>query len=128
MVIPYSDVRDQITAVLVRVCAFAGIDPTFYDSYDFKVFNKSQTMKSARFNRLYRDARGRLRQMVHDKPRVRGALRKARHQIEPVLLRANRASDSEIVIRSELAARLDAYYGDQPAAIAELLGLPTFKW
>lgn len=127
LVLGYSAMKTP-TAVLTQVCTFAGIDPGFYDGYDFKVFNKSQAVKSAGFNKMYRDVRGRMRQMVHDKPRVRGVLRKARRQIEPVLLRANQATEDEIVMSPELRARLDAYYAGQADDIARLLDLPAFHW
>ena len=123
-----ADLRRDPAAVMTDLCAWIGLDSSFYADYDFRVFNPTQAMKSARLNAAYRSLREALRLRVHDKPRLHRLLRILRRRFEPVLLRLNRGAGQQVQLPATTRSLLDDYYGEEPAALADLLGHEAFSW
>ncbi len=123
----YETLKRDPADVLDEVCLFAGIDPAFYVDYDFRVFNPTQSMKSARLHRSYMEFRVRLGMRVHDNTRIRMVLRFIRRKFEPLYLRLNRGVEEEVVISEPMRALLEDYYSGEAAALACLLGTEHFS-
>jgi hypothetical protein len=122
------DLKHEPSPLMVELCAWTGLAPSFFADYDFRVFNPTQTMKSARLNASYRHIREMLRLRVHDRPRLHRLLRTLRRRFEPALLRLNQRPDEQVHISAATRSLLDAYYRDEPAALASLLGREPFAW
>jgi hypothetical protein len=128
-VLQYEALKRDAAGLLVEVCQFAGIDPSFYHGYKLQVFNAAQNMRSSRLNYAYRHIlRGLRMQVVYDRPRLRAVLRFIRRRVEPLYLRLNRRSDKQPLISEPVRALLEEYYVGEPAALARLLGCTHFSW
>ncbi len=127
-VLNYTDLKTDAAALMAEICRFAGADPSFYQDYGFQIFNPTQTMRSTRLNSIYRQLRESMRMRAHDKPRLHSMLRTMRRRFEPFLLRLNQRPDEPVTISESVRAVLDDFYGDEPAALARLLGQEQFSW
>ena len=120
----YEELAAQPAKVMTDLCDFAGIDPSFYSNYTFKVTNRTEKMRNSGLHRKYRDFRFRLRQWTHDKPIIHNPLRTIRRTIEPLYLRLNTQVDEKIQMSEETRHRLVNYYQCDIEALSELIGKP----
>lgn len=116
--------RDPVNE-LQRLSTFAGIDPDFYHTYDFDMFNRTAAMRSPLLHRIYMKVRYHAGNYVHDKRRIRKLLRRLRLALEPLYHRLNaRAEDREVTLSAAREAWLRSYYREDLAALTELIGRP----
>ena len=107
---------------MTELCNFAGIDADFYNTYAFKVTNRSENMRNSEVHRKYRDLRFRLRQWTHNKPIIHTPLRSIRKAVEPLYLRLNTQPDKKTQMSEETHRRLIDYYKPDIHALRELIG------
>lgn len=120
--------RDPV-ALLEQVCRFADVDSSFYQDYQFSVVNRSLTVKNKGMHNVYSQTRSKVRDRVHQNPRLYSVLTFFwRKMIKPFYLSMNQATDEQVQIPDALRTRLEDYYGDQPSALARLLGEDGFSW
>lgn len=127
----YRDLLADPADVLRRVCDGIGVDPGFYDGYAFDIHNASRRVRWPGIHAAYRSLIWRIKPHVHDKPTVRAALRGLRRSADTILGRTGRgqAKPDPGGILSETDRRtLEAYYDQEPAELARLLGLPGWTW
>ena len=133
-VIPYSDLLSNPADVARRLCERVGIEPGFYDGYDFAIHNESRPVRWPRVHAAYRSLIWRIKAHVHDKPTARAVLRKVRRGTDTALGRAGQTKAAPPADRQgdELSARdrqrLETYYQQEPAELARLLGLDDWHW
>ncbi len=122
LILHYENLREDPLDLLMRVARFAGIDPTFYESYNFQIHNKTREMRSNLLHRFYVDFRDAVRPRIHDKYWVWKSMRRLRRSFEPVYLRLNSIADEPVVVAEDLMSRLKEYYADDQRRLTEMLG------
>lgn len=118
----YEDLAQDPITVLNELCDFSGIDFGFYKEYLFKVTNRTESMRSSEFHRIYRDVRFEVRKWTHNKPIIHNSLRVIRKAIEPIYLRLNTQSEENIIISEKTQKRLVDYYKQDVNELTELIG------
>jgi hypothetical protein len=108
--------------VLKELCSFAGIDPTFYSDYQFKIINSTKGMKNANLHRAYMQFLFRTHNFVHNKAAIRAILRRIRLVFEYFYFRLNTQPPEQVTISSSARKVLDAYYSQEAKALADLIG------
>jgi Sulfotransferase domain len=128
----YNDLLTDPAAVIRRICQNIGIDPAFYDGYSFAIHNESRSVRWPRIQSAYRSLIWRIKPFIHDKPATRAALRKLRRSTDAAMGRTGKTSTTPPVPNNELTPkdmkRLEDYYQHEPAALANMLGLPNWQW
>lgn len=138
-VIHYDDLLKDPAAVTRQLCQSLGMDPAFYDGYDFKVHNESRQVRWPKIHAAYRSLIWRIKPHIHDKPATRAVLKKVRRTTDAALGRtggpatASSAAGAATPCKAgELSPddrqRLEDYYQHEPAALARLLDLPDWQW
>lgn len=118
----YEELQKAPAAVLENICTFAEIDPCFYQNFDFKVHNKTETMRYPLVHKAYIKIRFQIRKLVHDKPMIRGGLRKLRQYFDTFYLRLNTKSGVETVMSRTTDQFLKDYYAKEIVSLQALLG------
>ncbi len=128
----YRDLIDTPADVTRQICDSIGIDPAFYDGYTFDIHNESRCVRWPRLHAAYRSLIWRIKPHIHDKPAARAALRKLRRSTDTALGRTGDTVESSPDPAGELTdpdrRRLEDYYGQEPAALAQMLGLHGWEW
>lgn len=132
--------RDQIRVVqletlqqaprslMQEICCFIGVEPSFYDNYQFQLHNPSIELRNTTVNRLYHELTRKLRGRLHSRPVLRRTLRSIRHTFHPLYLRLNLRPGRGAEISPQMRALLERFYIDEPQALANLLGLSSWSW
>lgn len=109
--------------VLQELCDFVDIDPIFYDSYKFDIYNLTENLKNTTVHGYYKRMLFYLHPKVHNRPAVKSFLRGIRHIIEPVYLNLNRRPPFPgIEIPLQVVTALHSYYESANKELAEMLG------
>jgi len=128
LVLPYSKLCKDPVSLLTRVCQYANISPDFYQTYSYKVYNPTQTVKSALLNAFYRSSRETLRMRVHNRPRVHNLMRVLRRKIEPWILKLKKNKNEQFSISEKTQTYLNEYYENEKEEIVKLINDPSFSW
>lgn len=118
----YEDLSTQPSNVLEDVCHFASINGDFYKNYEFKVTNRTETMRNAEIHQKYRSFRFQVRQWTHNRPLIHRFLRGMRRAIEPLYLRLNTRPNESVSISEKTQRRLIDYYKHDVLILTELIG------
>lgn len=120
----YEELADDPVSTMRDICTFSGISPSFYDKYDFRIYNYTRQMRNPALHRLYMMSRYSLRKLTHDKPRLHRALRNARLFFDYLYLGINEKSrcKEDTEISSETLSFLCDYYGGEAEALEKILG------
>lgn len=99
-------------SVLRQICQFAKIDDTFYQQYDFKVHNKTQTMKNPRMHQIIQSGKRAVRKRVASSPHLHKWLRNINRNLEPAYLKLNRqeVSKDQWLLSSSTRQTLMGFY------------------
>lgn len=108
-----------------ELCSFAGIDPAFYETYEFEVHNRTMNLKKPAVHSLYKKIRFYLKKKVHGLPTIKSFLRKIRLVVEPIYFKFNRLpSPADDEIPPQTAGVLNSYYEPANKELAALLDRP----
>lgn len=118
----YEELGTQPLNVLDDVCHFAGIDRSFYKDYEFKVTNRTETMRNAEIHQKYRSFRFQARQWTHNRPLIHRFLRGIKRAIEPLYLQLNTRPNESVSISEKTQRRLMDYYKHDVLKLTELIG------
>ena len=114
--------RDPLRA-LRELCGIADIDPVFYDTYMFEVYNRTEDLKNPNMQSYYRRMQFRLHNIVHNRPALKSFLRRIRLTIEPIYFGLNRRSSSpDVEIPPQALSALALYYQPSNAELEAQLG------
>jgi hypothetical protein len=127
-IVQYQQLYNNPATFLEGICLWIGIDACFYKNYHFKAFNRSQPMRNSSLHNAYVKFIRALQIRLHEKQNIRLVLRYFRKLLEPLYLRLNRRHEEPLIISDTVRNLLEDYYGDEPAALASLLGLEKFFW
>jgi len=117
----YEQLCSDPKSVLKEICDFAGIDPSFYDNYNFEVFNRSQTMKSSNIHAIYSNCLNGVRKYTHKLP-IRPLLRATRQWFDSTIYHPlNTRPQEKVEIYSTLESKLKNYYQNEIKELEKLL-------
>jgi Sulfotransferase family len=117
----FDDLTQRPQAVLESLCGFAGLDPSFYADYNFKVFNRSETMKNAGLHRAYGRFRSGIRKWTHNLP-IHMLLRRLRRWFDSIYYPLNTQNSEKMVLSPDIQSKLEDYYQADSQALEKLLG------
>jgi sulfotransferase family protein len=117
----YEEFQQGPAAVLEDICLFAGIEPGFYKDFDFKVYNKTETMRHPLVHKMYIGLRFHVRKFTHNKPLIHGSLGRLRQLCEPFYLKLNTRADEHTAVSPATARFLKDYYAEEISALPGLL-------
>lgn len=124
----YEDFSKNPMLNLKSICTFADIDPEFYMNYDFKIFNRSDIMKSLKLHQFYVKFRIHARNYTYNKPVIHKILRKIRFTFEPIYLKFNAKSSEQLSMSKATMKLLHDYYCHEADNLTDLLGTrPPWK-
>jgi hypothetical protein len=122
LVVWFDDFKRDPAGVMRRVCALAGIDPGYYDTYRFDARNEAMQLRSERAFRIYRGAHRRFFALFQRWPRLQFRLRElffTRMQLlMPLFLEPADAVRVPVALRNELRD----YYRGELTALRQLTG------
>lgn len=109
-------------AAMRRVAAFAGLDPAYFDAYDFQPQNSAMEFKHRAWFTRYLRLRRLLGAPVRRFPRLRFRIKELLNAIEPWYVRLLTRPARAVGLTDAQRAALRAYYRDDAAALARLTG------
>ncbi|MGA9382250.1 MAG: sulfotransferase domain-containing protein [Phormidium sp.] len=118
----YEELSKNPMLVMKQICLFADIDPNFYTNYEFKIFNRTETMQVPKLHQAYMNFRFRIRQYTHNQAMLHTSLRKIRLLLEPLYFKMNTRKSEKFVISPSIKAFLDEYYIKEANTLSDLLG------
>lgn len=113
----YEDLSTDPISVLKTICDFAGIDGEFYSNYAFKVFNRTENIRSSWLHKNYIKVRFNLFKVTHDKPTLYSFLRYLKRRIDPLYSFLNAHPSENIVITPSMKDFLRDYYKEECKAL-----------
>lgn len=113
----FEDIAADATAMLRQIAVTLGLDPTFYDSYDFPVQNESFALRNRRLHKV-----------LHRSRRTMPAW--LRRSLKPAYLYLNTRKPDRLKPNRdiELLTELDAEFLDAELELARLLGRTAPLW
>lgn len=129
----YEDLSSDPRTFCQSICEFAGIQPDYFEGYDFKIFNKSIANKSVGAHQLFRKLKRTVRpatRLLHSS--FRKHLKKAGYQFEKAYTTVNKSNETnEINIEPTTYSDLLKYYAPEVNKLESLTGKvppwPNFK-
>jgi len=121
-VIWFEDLKDQTLQIAEQICAFLVIDPAFFETFDFKLYNQARTMRNSSIHRAYMETRRRLRYNVNRLTIIRKFLHSIRLAIDPIYMRFNALPSEEFMIPDKIKIFLYDYYKHESDLLADFLG------
>jgi hypothetical protein len=127
----YEDLKNDPREFCEQIAVFAEIDPSYFSSYQFQIFNKSVPVKSVSLHQLFRKLKRTIRPATRLFPgRIREKLKFAGQKAENLYINANRQSEeSDLIISKTSGTILRNYYGNEAKQITELTGkIPNWSY
>lgn len=115
----FDEVVGKPRVVVERLCTQFGLDPSFYETYDFPQENRSLEVKNRAFHRLKEEVARHLKLPMG----VRRALRSAYERVNTSELRREKDDRTK-----QLIAELDRRYAPTVARLEDLTGLDLSAW
>ncbi len=121
----YEDICRSPRSVCQELCKFTGVDTSFFDEYQFEIFNKTKTMKNAKLHGAYERLATIIRGYTFNLP-FHSSLKDLKTWFDKTYYdKLNTASTSEKVeISTELKSKLEDYYHQEKVALGNLLERP----
>ncbi|RLQ21184.1 sulfotransferase [Seongchinamella sediminis] len=92
----FSDIRNDPRGTIQEICAFSGLDPKFYDAFDFAPRNVSTGERAGRSSRVYYRARAAFNYLVKPSPRLISIVRPIGVATKRALVRSERIESFEV--------------------------------
>lgn len=103
LIIEFEALKNDPCGTVKKLCAFAGLDGAFYESYSFRAENVSRVARSGSVSRAYNAVRRRIAHALYDSPRIMQLFRRPNRIIKKILAGQERAYD-EVTVPSDLSA------------------------
>jgi len=121
LILRYEDLTHSPREQMKSICSFVGIDGGYFNNYEFKIYNKTQTMRFPGVHKKYIEICRNLRFFVSETPRVHDILRRLKRSVEPAYLRMN--VEKKMIgehIEKETKEFLENYYKEEIRFLAKL--------
>ena len=124
MVCFYEELEKDPENLCKRVASFAGVDPTYFSGFEFKVFNKSAAAKASIPARIFKRFKRLVKPLKQRLPKgIRKRLKLASHKIENSLVGKSASSKQKQEMNEETASFIEQYYIAESGKIKSLTGL-----
>ncbi len=121
-VVRFEDICKKPDEAVRKICNFTGIASTFFEDYNFRVFNPTYPVRSSAINYIYWYLRGRFLYYIHNRKIIWKILRSINFAIEPLYLKLNRQPFEDLKIMPETKSFLIDYYRNEPRELERLIG------
>ena len=125
-VVFFEDLVRDSRGVLQDIAEFAGVDPAFYNTYDFKTHNATVAVRFQGLNRALNTLRGVLNRMTYDHPRLHAAIRWTNNSlVQPVWISLNKLGGAKrkASVPESATQALKVFYAEEKEALERLLGI-----
>ena len=107
---------------MFSLAEFLGIDLKYYRTYDFRLYNKTVSVRSPRLHRSYKKVQSMIRLIVFPYPKIHSFLREFRSTIDPLYAHLNRHSEGpKFQLDQGLLQSLVEYYQPSNEALEALI-------
>jgi hypothetical protein len=122
----FDSLTTDVEGLMRDLCGFAGIDPAFYDDYEFRVENQTRAHRHAGLRRLAGRINHGLEPLLNRFPSIRRAARRAYDSV-------NVDRSVKIPIEPDAVAELERFFVPANAELAEIMasrypGQPLPAW
>ena len=122
----FDSLTTDVACLMRDLCGFAGIDPAFYDDYEFRVENQTRPHRHAGLRRLAGRMNYGLEPLLNRFPSIRRAARRVYDSV-------NVDRSAEIPIDRDAVAELERFFAPANAELAEIMashypGQPLSDW
>jgi len=128
LIVKYTDLSRDPLEIMRQISVFAGIDPQFYDRYEFESHNPSFEVRSIWVGKLYSAVEWRTQRILRKAPARASFAALGRHLIIPIYRKINAKPHTRITIPDSVRTHLEDYYRDLPRELADVLGLDSWTW
>lgn len=119
----FEELKKDPRNFMASICRDIGIDPNFYEEYEFKVANNSLNLRSGKIHNLYKKFRYRVRTHTHRYRRFHRLLQLLKKFFEPIYLKLNaRENDNTPQIDESTLHFLKDYYRAANDELNALIG------
>ncbi len=128
-IIGFEQLNQKPSEVLKGISKNIGIDPSFYDTYEFQILNPTIDVKRRWLHNFYVGISRRFSQRYFlNNPEIRSFIKSLRKFGEPIYLRINQEQNEVVEISDDLFNRLEEYYLPEKEALSQLLSIEKFNW
>ena len=121
----FDDLTHHPRKTAQRICTFAGLDPTYFDNYNFEQVLETRRYRGDVLRRSFQGTRGTLDRVARKFPALLPARQFVRRAIEPVLHRLITAPPAPVQPSQSTADRLREYYRGDAQELERVLGEPV---
>ncbi len=120
----YEDLVKDPNNFCSEIAQFAGIDPSYFKNYDFKIYNKTVQVKSVGVHNIFRKFKRTIRPLTRMLPVAsRKRLKLAGYNLEQAYFTANKKEiDEKITVSPEMNNFITAYYATDSIHLVQLTG------
>ncbi len=120
----YEELVNDPKALCDKICRFVELDNSYFNGYEFLVYNKSAGGKAGVASRVFRSIKRFLKPLKQRLPKVmRKRLKLAALQIDNALAADTKTLSSNITDSEDALSRLSAYYAQEAERIDRLSGI-----
>ncbi|MGA9532966.1 MAG: sulfotransferase domain-containing protein [Anaerolineales bacterium] len=124
----YDQFADEPEVVVSDICRRVGLSSEIYDEYRFEIHNPSRPLGWLVSGGGSVWLLTRLRDLVRNRPRIRGALRHWKRNLDNLKETEGVVKPPHARLSPETFHRLEDYYRDEPQQLAALLQLNVWRW
>lgn len=110
--------------VFVRsICNWAGLEPAYFDDYQFTVMNKGSDVRNRYLHKAYADGKEYFKSLARRSSLVYSASRRVGQVLDPIYQKFNVLSDRKVVMSSETRDFLLDYYKGEAQELVRMFGI-----
>jgi hypothetical protein len=122
LVLSYKDLQSDCKQMMFSVCDFLAIQKSFYNDFDFKIYNSSINVKSASGLKKYVKLKKMLRSYNNKLPhRLRNFFKKTLKPVDSIYLKSKSEKWDEITLSSQDKNFLTKYYSQDHLLLEKIL-------
>lgn len=112
LIVTTDSIQNNLQETIKKMCSFCEISTTFYNNYDFKIYNKTQnSAKNAKLQSSYRKLIIKIKFRVHKYKLLNNSLRLCRIYItDPFMKKFNTKKEGDILIDAPTLLKVKQYY------------------
>jgi len=107
----FEDLKRNPISVVKNICDYSDIAPTYYEEFDFKIYNPTRNLRNPKINKIYNQIQLFIRHRTHNKQAIHGILKRIRLLLDSFYFPIDKNKKSEnMFISPDLSKLIDDYY------------------